>query len=156
MKRVIDFIYGVNRAKKAFAASHPGETILAADASKGIMTDGPKPIEKGASWVGAQRAVIILSDKRIKCGKWDIPLEEIVEATLVRLHTRISGGQVLKISTRGNRHFQFGMMSNKQWEEQNALPLSIEKGKVSYSLFSIIIRVLLVAFLAYYLYRQFK
>lgn len=73
MKGLVDLIYGVGRAKANFSKSNPTERILAADGSKGIITKEDKGIERGLDWVTSQRAVVLLTDKRVKCGHWDIP-----------------------------------------------------------------------------------
>ncbi len=82
-KRVIDFIYGASKVKRRFQAAHPGETVLASDACKGFVSNRDKTVKQGADWVTAQRATLLLTDKRIVCGKWEIPLDIIVEAHLI-------------------------------------------------------------------------
>ena len=151
LKKIVDFIYGTGRIRREYSAAHPGEKVVAADASKGIMTKGNTDIKRGFDWVFSQRAVIVLSDKRIKCGTWDIPLDNIVTSELVKISTTFGSGQVLKITTKDQYHFQFGMQINREWVEQTVLPLTLEKGKLKYSLFSIVIRLILIGYFIYWI-----
>ena len=41
------------------------------------------------------------------------------------------------------------MQMNKEWTNQNELPLTIEKGKLKNSLFSIAIRLILIGYIIY-------
>ncbi len=66
MKGLVDLIYGVGRVKTNYSKDNPTERILAADGSKGITTKGEKGIERGLDWVTSQRAVVVLTDKKIK------------------------------------------------------------------------------------------
>ena len=156
LKKFTDFIYRTKQAKKEFLANHPTEKIIVADASKGIKSKGNSEIKRGLDWVTSQRAVVLLTDKRIKCGKWDIPLENILSAKLIKINTTYGPGQVLKIETNDNQNFQFGMQMNNEWIDQKTLPLTIEKGKVKYSLFSIIIRLILIGYIIYWVIGKIK
>lgn len=156
LKQIADLFYATQQAKKNFQLAHPDEQVLAADASKGIVTQGETAVERGFDWVKSQRAVILLTEKRIKCGKWDIPLETISAAKLVRVKTLMGSGQVLKITTIDQTNYQFGMQWNPEWMEQKVLPLSLEKGKQKYSVYSIVVRLLLAGVILYFLYSKFK
>jgi len=156
LKKITDFIYRTGRARRKHSAEHPDEQVVAADASKGIMTQGDGDIERGLDWVTSQRAVVLLSNKRIKCGQWDIPLENIVNAQLVKINTTFGPGQVLKISTKDQDNFQFGMQMNQEWTNQSFLPLTLEKGKLKFSLYSIVVRLVLLGFIIYWLVEKLK
>ncbi|MEL6835168.1 MAG: hypothetical protein AAFY48_03240 [Bacteroidota bacterium] len=148
-KQITDFIYGTNRVRRKYEAKYPAETVLAADACKGTRVKGEEQIERGAKWVVSKRAVIILTDKNISCGDWLIKLDDIEKATLVLFDSFWGAGQVLQIKTKEQLHFQFGMQRNPAWDSQDALPLTVEKGKLKYSWYSIIVRLLAVAYLLY-------
>ncbi|MDO1451675.1 hypothetical protein Q0590_35710 [Rhodocytophaga aerolata] len=156
LKEFVDFTYGVGRAKRNYLIANPNEIILAADGSKSIMTNGSQTITKGIDWVTSQRAVVILTDKRIKSGKWDIPLEKVEQAQLLKIGSLFGSGQVLKIQTKDNEYYQFGMQLNPDWTNQQSLPLTLEKGEVKYSFFSIVVRVVAVAYLIYWLIERIK
>ncbi len=87
-KVLVDLLYGVGRAKANSSRSNPTETILAADASKGIMTSGEKGIKRGLDWITSQRAVVFLTDKKIKCaeaknkGRSSLPIWHAIQPRL--------------------------------------------------------------------------
>ena len=155
MKKFVDIIYGTGRVKRKFELDNPNEIVLAADASKGIITEMNQDIQRGLDWVTSQRAVILLTDTKIICGKWTIPLGIISDAQLLKINSIFSSGQVLKIQTEDGNNYQFGMQFNPEWTNQKALPLVLEKGQVKYSLFSIIVRLLIIGYLVYWLYMRF-
>lgn len=155
LKGFVDAIYGTGRVRRKFENENPTEIVLAADASKGIVTTNREDIRRGLNWITSQRAVVLLTDKKITCGKWVIPLDNIESAQLIKISSLLGGGQVLKVETRDNQHYQFGMQINPAWINQQALPLTIEEGKVKTSPFSIIMRVILAIYLAYWLYETF-
>jgi hypothetical protein len=156
LKGLVDFTYGVGRAKRKYSNAYPSEKILAADGSKSILTNGSQTITKGIDWVTSQRAVVILTDKRIKSGKWDIPLEEVEQAQLLKIGSLFGSGQVLKIQTKDNKNYQFGMQLNPEWTNQQSLPLILEKGEVKYSVFSVAVRVIAVDYLIYWMIERIK
>jgi hypothetical protein len=156
LKGLVDLIYGVGRVKTNYLRTNPTEKILAADGSKGITTKGDKGIERGLDWVTSQRAVVLLTDKKIKCGQWDIPLENIETAQLLKINSLFGPGQVLKLKTMDDIHYQFGMQFNPEWTNQNVLPLTIEQGQVKTSTFSLIMRLILVGYIIYWLLGTFE
>ena len=156
LKGLVDLIYGVGRVKANYSKDNPTEKILAADGSKGITTKGNKGIERGLDWVTSQRAVVLLTDKKIKCGQWDIPLEKIENAQLLKINSLFGQGQVLKLKTKDDNHYQFGMQFNPEWTNQNVLPLTLEQGQVNTSTFSLIVRLILVGYIIYWLLGTFE
>ena len=151
MKGIVDFVYMTGRVRRKFQLNNPNERVLAADASKGIVTDENQDIQHGVDWVISQRAVILLTDKKIICGKWIISLDTISTAQLLKY----GSGQVLKIQTENGKNYQFGMQMNPEWTNQQILPLTLEKERVKYSFFSIIVRLIFVGCLIYWLYERF-
>lgn len=155
LKSLVDLIYGTHQVKKRYELEHPNETVLAADACKGIVNNSDRELERGLDWVGAQRAVILLSDQKIICGRWTIMLDNIESAQLIKINDLISSAQVLKIQTKDGRYYQFGMQINPDWTRQTALVLQVEKGRLKYSTFSIVVRLLLIGYLLYWIYNRF-
>ena len=151
MKRLVDCIYMTKRTIKKYEIDNPNELVSIADASKGIITKNNQDIQNGANWVTSQRAVILLTDRNIICGKWKISLETISTAKLYRY----GSGQVLKIQTSDGTNYQFGMQINPEWTNQEILPLTLENVKVKYSLFSIIVRLMAIGGLVFWLYKRF-
>jgi hypothetical protein len=155
LKGLVDLIYGTGRVRRKFELDNPNEKVLAADASKGIATTTNQDIQRGLDWVTSQRAVVMLTDKKIVCGKWTIPLDTISIAQLIKINSLFGDGQVLKVQTTDDKNFQFGMQLNPEWTNQQRLPLTLEKGQVKYSAFSIIVRVITVGYLIYWIYERF-
>jgi len=155
LKGLVDFIFGTERVKRKFELNNPDETVLASDACKGIVTATNQDIQRGLDWATSQRAVILLTDKKIICGKWTIPLDTIAKAELIKINSFFVGGQVLKISKKDGENYQFGMQLNPEWTNQQILSMTLEKGQVKHSAFSILARVILVGFLLYWLYERF-
>lgn len=156
LKKIVDVIYGTNRVRRKYAKRNPDEKIWASDASKAIITKEDKDLERGIDWVKSQRAVLLLTDKKLICGKWKIRISEIENANLIKVKTIFGGGQVLKIKTSNDDHYQFGMQINKEWETQLVLPLNIENGKINYSKFSIAIRIFILLYLVYWIIEKIK
>lgn len=155
MKRFVDLIYRVNGVKRKYLLNHPDEQVLAADGSKGVATHSNEDITRGLHWVTSQRAVVLLTNKKIVCGKWVIPLDQIEEAQLLKIASFMESGQVLKIKLKDGQHFQFGMQTNPDWTRQQVLPLVLEEGKLKYSAFSIAIRLFVAGYFLYWLYERF-
>lgn len=155
LKRVVDLVYGTGRVKRQFEFNNPGEKVLAADASKGIAITSDQDIQRGVDWVTSQRAVILLTEEKIVCGKWIIPLDTISTARLLKINTLFGGGQVLKVQTTDKKNYQFGMQLNSEWVNQERLALVLEKGEVKHSTFSIVARLIAVGFLIYWFYERF-
>jgi hypothetical protein len=151
LKKITDFIYNTGKVKRKYLTDYPDERILAADASKGIITKGNEEVQRNSAWITSQRAVLLLTNKRIKCGKWNIPLDNINAAQLAKIQTTFGPGQVLKIETKDQVNYQFGMQMNREWTEQTVLPLTLVNEKLKFSLFSLVIRLLLLGYLIYWI-----
>lgn len=155
LKKLVDLVYGVKQARRKFENAHPTEKVLASDASKGIVTVDNQAIQRGTDWVTSQRAVIILTEHQISCGKWSIPLDSISTAKLLKINSLFGSGQILKVQTKDDKNYQFGMQLNPEWTEQQQLPLTLENGDLKHSAFSIISRIVLVGYLIYWIYERF-
>ena len=155
-KGLVDLIYGVGRVRTKYERENPDEKVVAADGSKAITTKGDKEIERGLEWVGSRRAVVMLTDKRVTCDNWDIPFENIETAQLLKIGSLFGQGQVLKIKTKDNNHYQFGMQFNPKWTDQNVLPLTFEQGKIKTSTFSLIVRLIVIGYFIYWALERFE
>ena len=155
LKGLADLLYGTERTRRKFERDNPYEKVLAADASKGIVTTTNHDIQRGMDWVTSQRAVVLLTDKKLVFGNWTIPLDTISTAQLFKINSLLGGGQVLKVQTTDDKNYQFGMQLNPEWTSQQRLPLTLEQGQVNNSMYSIIVRLVAVGYLIYWIYRQF-
>lgn len=97
LKGLVDLIYGTERVRRTFERDNPNEKVLAADASKGIVTATNQDIQRRLDWITSQRAVVMLTDQKIVCGKWTIPLDTIATVQLLKINSLLVSGQVLKI-----------------------------------------------------------
>lgn len=155
LKGFVDLIYGTGRVRRKFERDNPNEKVLAADASKGIVTATNLEIQHGIDWVTSQRAVVLLTDQKLVCGKWTVPLNTISTAQLIKINSLFGSGQVLKIQTTDDKNFQFGMQLNPEWTSQQQLPLTLEKGRIQHSVFSIMVRRIGAGYLIYWIYERF-
>lgn len=154
-KELFDLIYSTKRVRRKYQMNNPSETVLAADGSKGIMTVKNQEVQQGLNWATSQRAVIMLTDKKLVCGKWIIPLNQISSGQLIKVKALFISGQILKIQTKDNENYQFGMQLNTEWTNQQVLPLTVETGQIKHSAISIIVRIITVSCLIYLLYYIF-
>ena len=100
------------------------------------------------NWVAAKRAFFKVFDDRIECGSWNIPFSEIKSAHLYKAKQMFIPVNVLQLVTeKGN--FQFGF--NPWANPFKHLSIEYEQSeiKLGYSTFSIVVRVLLVAYVGY-------
>jgi hypothetical protein len=155
LKGLVDLIYGTGRFRRNFERMNPNEKVLAADGCKGIVTPMNQSIQRGSDWMTSQRAIILLTDQKIICGPWEIPFDTIQSAQLIKVNSEFGAGQVLKVQTKNEKHYQFGMQLNPEWTEQQQLPLTLQKGKLQYSFLSILFRVLVYGYLIYWVYERF-
>lgn len=155
INNIINIIYGTSRAVNKFQLAHPDEQVIAASGVKGVKSSPKSEVETGAKWIVSRRAVAILTDKRIKCGDWDIPLSSINSAELINLRSLISRGQLLNFATKDNVGYQLGMQPNKDWLNSDHLKLEYSDKKIKISTFSWVMRITLAIYLAYLIYERF-
>lgn len=155
MKGFVDLVYGTGRARRKYEQSNPNEKVLAADASKGIITSQDQGITRGTDWVTSQRAVLMLTSSKLVCGKWTIPIEQIQSTQLLKFRSLFGDGAVLKVQATDGTNYQFGMQINPEWVEQQVIPLSYEKAQIKHSPFSIAVRVIAIGYLIYWIYERF-
>ncbi len=156
LKGFVDLVYGTQRVKRRYERDNPTEHVLAAGASKSIMTTASQDVQRGYEWVKSRRAVLLLTNQNLVCGKLVIPLDSITTAQMLEIDSLIGGGQVLKIQTMEGQNYQFGMQANPEWNTQQRLPLTFVKGRVKHSAFSVIVRLLAVGYLMYWLFVRFS
>ena len=82
----------------------------------------------------------MLTNEKLVCGSWEIPLASIKDAQLLRVKSMFAKALILKVSAEDG-YYQFGLQYDPAWEQQTALKLSIEDGKIKRSLVLTLIRV---------------
>lgn len=120
-----------------------------------FMTKGVKgaaeSFEYGMSWVTARRATLVVHEDRLQCGDWNIPYASISEAILFRTRQMFIPCYILKIRTASDA-YQFGLNPSKFWKGSLPFPVVRQKGRLQYSKFSIIMRIVLAAALIWYFF----
>jgi hypothetical protein len=142
---IVNALYLVPLQVNKFKKQHPDTEVLIADGTKARRAKSNEEAQYEMGWVTARRSILILTTNGLFCGDWTIPLSTIQEATLIH----ISGGSLLKISTTDGLHYQFGLQRNPAWEKQKVLPLNIQEGALKISKASLILRFVVLAWLAY-------
>ena len=105
-------------------------------------------------WVGARRARLVVYGDRLVCGDWVIPIGEIRAATLFEARQLLLIPVFILCVQTDERTYQFGL--NPWCKIAPALPFAFERERVrlGYSPFSLAIRLLLLAYLAYLLWHR--
>ncbi|HBD94751.1 MAG: hypothetical protein A2015_01550 [Spirochaetes bacterium GWF1_31_7] len=155
IRKVTNFIYNTKSKRKKFVFSYPDEKIILCDAAKGVKLKNDKVPEYGKEWVIAKRCALLISEKQIIAGNWNINISDIKEAEVIKFGTIYGKGMVLKINTNNNEYYQFGLQYNKVLEEQNIITINIKKQELKLSIFSLLIRLLALGFLLYYIITKF-
>ena len=153
---IVNIIYLVPLKVRIFSARHAGETIQAAGASKAISLSEDQQVTRGYKWIVSKRAALILSNKRLACGSWNIELSQIVEAKLIKLRSMLGTGLVLKVRTNQGKHYQFGLQYDQKWFDQKVLPMVVEDGKIMSSTSSKIFRLVVWVYITYLLFQLFS
>ena len=142
---IVNTLYLVPLQVNKFKKQHPNEEVLISDVTKARKVKSNEATQYEMAWATARRSILILTTQGLFCGDWTIPLSNVQESTL--LH--IPGGSVLKVSTNDGLHYQFGMQRNPAWDKQKVLPLTVQETVLSYSKTSLILRLLVLAWLVY-------
>ncbi len=155
LNRLTQLLYRTGARRRAFERAHPDEPVLAAGATKAVRAKADSPVQRGARWVVARRAVLLATEQRLVCGDWEIPVEEIERAAVVRFRSTFSRGLVLKIATKGGEHYQFGLNLDDVWLEKLPFEAEVHSAPLRSSVFSVVIRLFLIAYLAWMAWRYF-
>ena len=119
--------------------------------SKATTAEGEN-LRRSLNWVVARRAILKVMPDALVCGDWRIPYNQIDEAILFSIWS-IYPGFLLRVRS-GETVYQFGLNWNPFWKRELPFPVSREKGKLKYSTFSIIARVILLGYVAYIVWKH--
>ena len=142
---IVNIFYLVPYRVYQYKKGHPDVEVLIADGTKARKAISSEIVQYEMGWVTARRGILMLTTKELVCGDWTIRLPDIQDATLMH----ISGGSLLKITTKDGEQYQFGMQRNSAWEKQELFPLRVEESALRFSKASLIIRLVLLVWLAY-------
>jgi len=106
------------------------------------------------NWVVARRGWFRIYTDRVACGSWTIPYSTVTEAILYKTAQWFLPGRVLYLVTE-NGSYQFGF--NPWVSPQDYLNLDMEEKemRIRYSPFSVSLRILLLVYVVYTLWRYF-
>jgi len=151
IRTFVNLVYLVPLKVRRFKRDHPRLHVFAAGAVKArrLKADSEPGYEYG--WATARRNTLILAADGLHCGDWFIPLSGIQDAELLR----ITGGLLLKISAADGRFYQFGMQEDPAWESQTVLPLRAERVELKFSLASLVVRLIALAFVTWRIFLDF-
>ena len=122
--------------------------------SKAMIAEGDQ-LHYGPNWALARRAALKVFDDHFECGDWTIPYPSITKATLYSIRSTLGiPGYILKMET-AEKTYHFGLNWGKFWKGELPFEVSREKGKLGYSTFSIILRVVLIGYIAWWLWGRY-
>ena len=118
--------------------------------TKATTTEGDD-IRRSANWLVSRRARLKVISDSLMCGDWTIAYDEIDEAVLFRTSQMFIPCYVLRVRANG-AIYQFGLNPGRFWKGELPFPVRRESMKVAYSPFSIVVRLVFFAGLAYWLW----
>ena len=107
------------------------------------------------SWVTARRAYLMVFEDRLECRDWVIACGDIEEAVLFSVFAFPLPGHVLRVRAL-SKTYQFGLNRNRFWKGDLPFPVTREKGRLGYSSFSAIARLVLLAAILYWLWNRYR
>lgn len=111
----------------------------------------------GPNWVTSRRGFLKIFEDRLECGDWCIDYADINKAVLCSFRSfflRIPG-YILTVETEG-RTYHFGLNGwGKFWKGDLPFQVKREAGKLRFTWFSILLRVILAGYLAYIAWQWF-
>jgi hypothetical protein len=117
---------------------------------KATNREGSEP-RYSQNWVASKRAWFKVYGDRIECGGWVIPFSEVKQAMIYNTRQMFIPVQVLQVVTEQGR-FQFGFNPWASPFKYLALDMRQETIRLKYSPFSIVVRGLILGYLAYWVW----
>ena len=109
----------------------------------------------GPNWITSRRGSLKVFDDRLECGDWRVEYSEITSAVLYSFRSfflRIPG-YILTVETDA-KTYHFGLNGwGDFWKGDLPFDASREEGKLRFTWFSIIVRVILFSYIAYMLWQ---
>lgn len=111
--------------------------------------------EKGSprhssNWITSKRASFQIYDDHIECWKWNFNISEIENLIVYKTKQMFLKFDVIQFDYKGET-FQFGFNPWAHPIDYIDINFTIEHSKVKYSVFSILLRLILIAFIIYYI-----
>jgi hypothetical protein len=121
--------------------------------TKGTKREASEP-RHSQNWVLARRGSFRIYDEKIVCGDWIIPFKDIKKLTIYKTKQLFMNVTVLHFATEnGNYQFGFNPWAHPEKHLMNLKPEE-EVVKLKFSLFSVILRIIIfVGLLVYFITR---
>ncbi len=156
IKQLTAALYGVKKKVHQFQERYPDEKIFVADGAKAVTLPVDRAVTRGGHWVSANRGVVIFTNQRIVFEHWNIPLSDITATEITEFKSVLGyTGLVVKIVTRENQSYQFGLSYDPTWLNQKVLKVKVVPDKFGDSWVMFLIRIVLIAYIGYFLIKAF-
>ena len=110
-------------------------------------------IRHSFNWIVSRRGWLRVTSNALICGNWNIPYEAIDEAVLYQTRGMFIPGYVLRIKVDGTI-YQFGLNPGRYWKGDLPFDVQRERMRLSYSTYSIAVRIVLVVALVHWLWTK--
>jgi len=110
-------------------------------------------LRRSFNWVVSRRAILKVMPNALVCRNWVIPYDQIDEAILFSTRQLFIPCYLLRVKS-GGTTYQFGLNPGGYWKGELPFPVKREKAKTSYSPFSLIIRILILAYIVYLIWER--
>ena len=110
-------------------------------------------IRHSFNWVVSRRGTLRVLSDALECGHWRIPYDSIDEAVLFSTRQMFIPCYVLRVSVDGTL-YQFGLNPGSFWKGELPFPVQRETLRLKYSWFSIIVRTIAIAAIAYWIWQR--
>lgn len=125
--------------------------ILESCMAKAIKTNREE-FTRSSKWVLARRGTLFVKKDKLQMDKWVIPYPEIEDAILFKTKTLFFiTSYILMVKFKGEI-YQFGLNPNSYWEGDLPFPVKREEGKMGYSPFSILLRIVAISIILVAIY----
>ncbi len=104
------------------------------------------------NWLVARRGILKVMPDALVCGDWRISYADIDEAVLFSVWS-VLPGFLLRVKS-GQTVYQFGLNWHPFWKQELPFPVSRERGRLKYSTFSIIVRLMVFGGAAYLVWQH--
>lgn len=123
--------------------------------TKATTAEGDQ-LKRGVNWATSRRGILKVFEDRLECGDWRIDYPDISQAVLYSIRSLLFfHGYVLKVST-PNKTYHFGLNWGRFWKSDLPFEVSREKGSLGHTALSVLVRILVVGFIAYWIWLKLK
>ena len=121
--------------------------------TKGSRKESSEP-RASFNWLVAKRGWFKIYTDRVECGNWQIAYSEVQKVTLCRFRHWFMKAAVLHLET-ADGHYQFGFNPWASPDEHIDLQFEEKETTFKYSTYSVVVRLLLIPYLAFWIWYNF-